>query len=163
MSEKKVQVEIDGISYTLLTDEEESQIKEIAKYVEKKIDEIKTKKLSYDKELVLTSLNIANDLFNVGNKYTKLKKESEEAMNNYPSLSDNHAKLMEENSKLLAQIEQLQTKKKDLEAENTRLKRASMANEQANATIDKLRAEVKRLQQEAISLKAENEQFKESL
>ena len=70
MSEKKVQVEIDGASYTLVTDESEEQIRDIADYVSSKIAEVKSNKLSYDRELVLASVNIANDLYPVS--YTHL-------------------------------------------------------------------------------------------
>ena len=90
MSEKKVQVEIDGASYTLVTDESEEQIKDIADYVSSKIAEVKSNKLSYDRELVLASVNIANDLYHVGNRYKNLKEDSSEAMENYPSLVENY-------------------------------------------------------------------------
>lgn len=163
MSEKKVQVEIDGIEYTLLTDESEEQIRDIAKYVEKKITEVKSKRLSYDKELVLTSLNIANDLFKVGNKYNNLKEDSSEAVENYPQLIEKYQKAVAHNDELIAKVEELIEKNKNLQAENTNLNRQVKSNENSTNTINKLREELKRLQQETISLKAENDKFKENL
>lgn len=163
MSEKKVQVEIDGIEYTLLTDESEEQIRDIAKYVEKKITEVKSKRLSYDKELVLTSLNIANDLFKVGNKYNNLKEDSSEAVENYPQLIEKYQKSVAHNDELIAKVEELIEKNKNLQAENTNLNRQVKSNANSTNTINKLREELKRLQQETISLKAENDKFKENL
>ena len=123
MSENKVQVEIDGVNYTLLTDEDEDQIRDIAKYVEKKISEVKSQRLSFDRELVLTSLNIANDLFNVGNKYNNLKEDSREAVENYPSLIENYKKAIEENEDLRNMLDEKVDQKKNLEEENASIYR----------------------------------------
>ena len=139
MSEKKVQVEIDGIEYTLLTDENQEQIRDIAKYVEKKIGEVKSKRLSYDKELVLTSLNIANDLFNVGNRYNKLKEDSSEAVEKYPELIEKYQKSVGHNDQLLVKLEEVVEKNKSLEEENSNLKIEVRSNEEATNTINKLR------------------------
>ena len=46
--------------------ENEDQIKKIAKFVEKKIEEVKSDRLSHERELVLASLNIANAIFKLG-------------------------------------------------------------------------------------------------
>lgn len=72
MSVNKIIVKIDGISYTLLTEENEEQIKKIAKFVEKKIEEVKSDRLSHERELVLASLNIANDLYKLHEDEKKL-------------------------------------------------------------------------------------------
>lgn len=163
MSENKVQVEIDGVNYTLLTDEDEDQIRDIAKYVEKKISEVKSQRLSFDRELVLTSLNIANDLFNVGNKYNNLKEDSREAVENYPTLSEDYKKAIEENEDLRNRLDEKVDQNKKLEEENASLYRKVKNNEESTKTIEKLRNEVKKLQEEVISLKAENDNFKEKL
>ena len=163
MSENKVQVEIDGVKYTLLTDEDENQIRDIAKYVEKKISDVKSQRLSIDRQLVLTSLNIANDLFIVGNKYNDLKEDSREAVENYPSLSEDYKKAIEENKDLRARLDEKLEQNKSLEEENSNLYRKVKNNEESTKTIEKLRNEVKKLQEEVISLKAENDNFKEKL
>lgn len=160
MTEKKVQVEINGMSYTLVTDESEEQIKEIASYVGKKINEAKSDNLSYDKQLVLTSLNIANDLFNVGNRYKRLKESSSEAVENYPSVLENYNKSLSENEKLLEKIDQLTNQKLSLEEEKSDLKKQIKVNEENDKLIEKLRDETKRLQKEAATLKSENTQLK---
>ena len=160
MSEKKVQVEINGIEYTLVTDESEEQIKEIASYVGKKINEAKADNLSYDKQLVLTSLNIANDLFNVGNRYKKLKESSSEAVENYPSVLKNYKKNLSHNEELIEKIDHLTNQKLSLEEEKSDLIKQIKVSEENDKLIEKLRSETKRLQQEAADLKSENTQLK---
>lgn len=163
MSEKKVQVEIDGASYTLVTDESEEQIKDIAAYVSSKIAEVKSNKLSYDKELVLASVNIANDLYHVGNRYKNLKEDSSEAMENYPSLVENYKKAVAHNDELIEKVNELLDEIKVLKNENESLNKKIKVNEESEKTIEKLRKEVERLQKEAVSLKAENDQLKGSI
>jgi len=163
VTEKKVQVEINGISYTLVTDESEDHIREIASYVGKKINEAKSDNLSYDKELVLTSLNIANDLFNIGNKYKKLKEDSAEAVEKFPSLVENYQKSINHNDQLIEKVKHLSQQNESLEEEKNNLEKQIKASEESDKLIKKLRNETKRLQQEAASLKAENEQLKGKL
>lgn len=163
MSEKKVQVEIDGASYTLVTDESEEQIKDIAAYVSSKIAEVKSNKLSYDRELVLASVNIANDLYHVGNRYKNLKEDSSEAMENYPSLVENYKKAVAHNDELIEKVNELLDEIKVLKNENESLSKKIKVNEESEKTIEKLRKEVERLQKEAVSLKAENDQLKGSI
>ncbi|MFO3665794.1 cell division protein ZapA [Anaerococcus sp. ENR0831] len=163
MSEKKVQVEIDGATYTLLTDENEEQIRDIADYVSGKIAEVKSNKLSYDRELVLASVNIANDLYNVGNRYKRLKEESSEAMEKFPGLVENYKKSVAHNDELIEKIDQLFEENNELKAENESLNKKIIVNEQSDKTIEKLRAELERLQKEVVSLKSENDQLKGSI
>ena len=163
MSEKKVQVEIDGASYTLVTDESEEQIRDIADYVSSKIAEVKSNKLSYDRELVLASVNIANDLYHVGNRYKNLKENSSEAMKNYPGLVENYQKAVAHNDELIGDLEKLTKKVENLESENESLNKKIKVNEESEKTIEKLRKEIERLQKEAVNLKAENDQLKGSI
>ena len=163
MSEKKVQVEIDGASYTLVTDESEEQIRDIADYVSSKIAEVKSNKLSYDRELVLASVNIANDLYHVGNRYKNLKEDSSEAMENYPGLVENYKKAVAHNDELIEKVNELLDEIKVLKNENESLNKKIKVNEESEKTIEKLRKEVERLQKEAVSLKAENDQLKGSI
>lgn len=163
MTEKKVQVEIDGLSYTLITDAEEDQILEMSKYVERKIKEVKAQKLSYDKELVLTSLNIADDLYNVGNRYSRLKEDSKEAVEKFPGLVENYKKTVAQNDELLYRIEEISEKNTSLETELAELNKKIKANDQSDKTIEKLRDEVARLQKEAARLKSENDSLKEKI
>lgn len=163
MSEKKVQVEIDGATYTLVTDENEEQIKDIADYVSGKIAEVKSNKLSYDRELVLASVNIANDLYNVGNRYKRLREESSEAVEKYPSLIENYKKSVDHNDELIAKVDELSAEISQIKEENESLNKKLIVNEESDKTIEKLRAELERLQKEVVALKSENDQLKGSI
>ncbi|WP_296140237.1 cell division protein ZapA [uncultured Anaerococcus sp.] len=163
MSEKKVQVEIDGATYTLVTDENEEQIKDIADYVSEKIAEVKSNKLSYDRELVLASVNIANDLYNVGNRYKRLREESSEAVEKYPGLIENYKKSVDHNDELIAKVDELSAEISQIKEENESLNKKIIVNEESDKTIEKLRAELERLQKEVVALKSENDQLKGSI
>ncbi|MBM0047001.1 cell division protein ZapA [Anaerococcus sp. mt242] len=163
MSEKKVQVEIDGATYTLVTDENEEQIKDIADYVSGKIAEVKSNKLSYDRELVLASVNIANDLYNVGNRYKRLREESSEAVEKYPGLIENYKKSVDHNDELIAKVDELSAEISQIKEENESLNKKIIVNEESDKTIEKLRAELERLQKEVVALKSENDQLKGSI
>ena len=163
MSEKKVQVEIDWATYTLVTDENEEQIKDIADYVSGKIAEVKSNKLSYDRELVLASVNIANDLYNVGNRYKRLREESSEAVEKYPGLIENYKKSVDHNDELIAKVDELSAEISQIKEENESLNKKLIVNEESDKTIEKLRAELERLQKEVVALKSENDQLKGSI
>lgn len=163
MSENKVEVQIDGIAYTLITDESEDHIKEIAQYVERKIHEVKGKRLGIDRQLVLASLNIADDLFSVGNKYSALKEETKEYRQNYPDLVNKYKKAIEQNEDLLARIEDIIARNNELADENENLKREIKSLKTDENSSTKLRSEIKRLQEELITYKAENEQLKDNI
>ncbi|MFR4763275.1 MAG: cell division protein ZapA [Anaerococcus obesiensis] len=62
MADNKIVVNIAGMDYTLISDQDENQIEQIAAYVDKKIREIDNDKLTRENQLVLASLNIADVL-----------------------------------------------------------------------------------------------------
>lgn len=163
MSENKVQVQIDGITYTLITDESEEHIQQIAQYVERKLQEVKSQRLGIDRELVLASINIADDLFKVGNKYNTLREETSESSQKYPELVNKYNLAIEQNEELLAKIEEIIDRNNELAALNDDLKRKVNSLEGDENSNQKLRAEIKRLQEELITYKAENDRLKENI
>ena len=62
--ERLVEIEVFGQNYTVKTDEEEDHVREIAKYVNEKIEEIlkKTRSVSTWNVAILAALNIADEL-----------------------------------------------------------------------------------------------------
>ncbi len=62
--EKTVEIKVFGQTYTVKTDAEEGHIREVARYVNEKIDEVlkKTRSVSTLNVAILTALNIADDL-----------------------------------------------------------------------------------------------------
>lgn len=163
MTEKKVEVEIDGVSYTLITDENINQVLQVSDYVNKKIREVKEGKLSYDRQLVLASINIANDLFTVGHKYEKLKEESREPLEKYPSLYKDHKNLIDANKEYEEKLENLEYENMTLKEEKENMQQKILASEKSTQTISKLREELAKIQKEAASLRAENNHLKGSI
>jgi cell division protein ZapA len=77
--ERLVEIKVFGQTYTVKTDAEEDYIKEVAKYVNEKMEEVlkKTKTVSTLNVAILTALNIADDLIKEKEKRTALVREIE--------------------------------------------------------------------------------------
>ncbi len=75
--ERLVEIKVFGQTYTVKTDAEEDYIKEVAKYVNEKMEEVlkKTKSVSTLNVAILTALNIADDLLREKEKRTALVRE----------------------------------------------------------------------------------------
>ena len=77
--EQLVEIKVFGQTYTVKTDAEEEYIKEVAKYVNDKMEEVlkKTKTVSTLNVAILTALNIADDLIKEKEKRIALLREVE--------------------------------------------------------------------------------------
>ncbi|HUL38454.1 MAG TPA: cell division protein ZapA [Thermodesulfobacteriota bacterium] len=77
--EQLVEIKIFGQTYTVKTDAEEEYIKEVAKYVNDKMEEVlkKTKTVSTLNVAILTALNIADDLIKEKERRKALLREIE--------------------------------------------------------------------------------------
>ena len=77
--ERLVEIKVFGQTYTVKTDAEEEHVKEIARYVNEKMDEVlkKTKSVSSLNIAILTALNIADDLLKEREKRINLLREIE--------------------------------------------------------------------------------------
>ena len=77
--ERLVEIKVFGQTYTVKTDAEEEHVKEIARYVNEKMDEVlkKTKSVSTLNVAILTALNIADDLLKERDKRIDLLREIE--------------------------------------------------------------------------------------
>ena len=77
--EQLVEIKVFGQTYTVKTDAEEEYIKEVAKYVNDKMEEVlkKTKTVSTLNVAILTALNIADDLIKEKEKRKALLREIE--------------------------------------------------------------------------------------
>jgi cell division protein ZapA len=77
--ERLVEIKVFGQTYTVKTDAEEEHVKEIARYVNEKMEEVlkKTKSVSTMNVAILTALNIADDLLKEKEKRITLLREIE--------------------------------------------------------------------------------------
>ncbi|WP_058485047.1 cell division protein ZapA [Defluviitalea phaphyphila] len=113
MNEKnKIEVIIGGNVYTLVGEESQEYIQKVALYIDKKMNEVKqiesSKKLSTSLISILTSINVADDLF-------KVKKELQDA---YKKIEDLKKQINEKNS----QIKDYEKELENMQAENIALR-----------------------------------------
>ena len=163
MSEHKVDVVIDGKNYTLVTKEAKENIQDIVEIFDRKIQEVKTSRLTFDRQLILAGVNITDDLFKLAKDYNKLKEESKEPISQYPKakkeveeLRAYKTDLENQNSSFKDEISKLEEDKKNLEARLNKHKNCE-------DTIEKLKNEVKRLQVHVMDLSKENDTLKGNL
>lgn len=163
MSEHKVDVVIDGKNYTLVTKEAKENIQDIVEIFDRKIQEVKTSRLTFDRQLILAGVNITDDLFKLAKDYNKLKKESKEPISQYPKVKKEVEELRaykidleNQNFSFKDEISKLEEDKKNLEARLNKHKNCEDA-------IEKLKNEVKRLQVHVMDLSKENDTLKGNL
>ena len=77
--ERLVEIKVFGQTYTVKTEAEEDYIREVAQYVNEKMEEVlkKTKSVSTLNVAILTALNLADDLLREKEKRTALLREVE--------------------------------------------------------------------------------------
>lgn len=163
MSEYKVDVQIDGKNYTLVTNEAKENIKEIVEIFDRKIQEVKSSRLTFDRQLILAGVNITDDLFKLAKDYNTLKEESEEPLSLYPKVKEEVEKLRDENEFLLEEKSTNKEKINNLQEEILSLKNKLDKHKNSDDTIEKLKNEVKRLQVHVMDLTKENDTLKGNL
>lgn len=163
MSEYKVDVQIDGKNYTLVTNEAKENIKEIVEIFDRKIQEVKSSRLTFDRQLILAGVNITDDLFKLAKDYNTLKEESKEPLSLYPKVKEEVEKLRDENEFLLEENSTSKEKINNLEEEILSLKNKLDKHKNSDDTIEKLKNEVKRLQVHVMDLTKENDTLKGNL
>lgn len=94
MDEKRVEVKINNVEYTLVTNESEEYVQRVALLVNKRMTQLQqeNKQLSTAMTAVLTAINIADDLLKnenvLDNLRVELKKYTEESEKNELELSE---------------------------------------------------------------------------
>lgn len=91
MTEKRrVDVTIDGRSFTIVGTETEEYIKSLANYVDKKIKNLSSKndKLSQTMSATLAALHIADELHRANNKYNKLEEMAKDPLEKYDEVCE---------------------------------------------------------------------------
>lgn len=105
----KVEVIIDGIKYTLVADANQDRTVKVAKYVNAKIEDMKSSnpKLNQTMLYTLTLMNITGELFEMNDKYDALVEESKEPIQRFRTISEEVEKVTEEKDELISSIEKL--------------------------------------------------------
>ena len=174
MADNKIVVNIAGMDYTLISEQDENQIEQIAAYVDKKIKEIDNHKLSRENQLVLASLNIADEMYKLLIKYKDSKKEAEEPIENYPKIKEAYKQLEEENQNIKDDFEKskkdfMESMKKidglnsEINRLNDEIDKKNKINESKDENSKKLRENLLALRGENLDLQKENEDLKRDL
>ncbi|WP_308749022.1 cell division protein ZapA [uncultured Anaerococcus sp.] len=160
MSELRLEVKIDGVKYPLVTKESKESIEKIAAYVDGKIKDVKSDKLTFDRQLILASLNIADEYFKDKESFRQYYEENKEAIENFPALKDELETFKNEYGTYKTDLEDKKEELKDLKI-LLQEKDAEILNlTKAENDADKLREKIKALQKQAMDLTKENEILK---
>ena len=160
MSEIRLEVKIDGVKYPLVTKESKESIEKIAAYVDGKIKDVKSDKLTFDRTLILASLNIADEYFKDKESFRQYYEENKEAIENFPALKDELETFKNEYGTYKTDLEEKKEELKDLKI-LLQEKDAEIINlTKAENDADKLREKIKALQKPAMDLTKENEILK---
>ena len=163
MSELRLEVKIDGVKYPLVTKESKESIEKIAAYVDGKIKDVKSDKLTFDRQLILASLNIADEYFKDKESFRQYYEENKEAIENFPALKDELETFKNEYGTYKTDLEEKKEELKDLKI-LLQEKDAEIINlTKAENDADKIREKIKVLQKQAMDLTKENEILKGKL
>ena len=160
MSEIRLDVKIDGIKYPLVTKESKESIEKIAAYVDGKIKDVKSDKLTFDRQLILASLKIADEYFKDKESFRKFYEENKEAIENYDATKVELETFKEEygsyKDELIEKKEEIKNLKVLLQEKDTEI--INLTKEDNDAK--KLREKIKALQKQTMDLVKENEILK---
>ena len=160
MSEIRLEVKIDGVKYPLVSKESNESIEKIAAYVDGKIKDVKSDKLTFDRQLILASLNIADEYFKDKESFREYYEENKEAIKNYPIIKEELETFKNEYGSYKIELEEKNEEVKDLKV-LLQEKDAEIINlTKAENDANKLREKIKNLQKQAMDLTKENEILK---
>lgn len=82
---KKINVNIGGRNFTVVGDKDEKHIKELASYVNSKIEQVRNRNENLSSSILATlaALNISDDLYELEERMNKLKRDAKEPMEKY--------------------------------------------------------------------------------
>lgn len=160
MSEIRLEVKIDGVKYPLVSKESKESIEKIAAYVDGKIKDVKSDKLTFDRQLILASLNIADEYFKDKESFREYYEENKEAIKNYPIIKEELETFKNEYGSYKIELEEKKEEVKDLKV-LLQEKDAEIINlTKAENDANKLREKIKNLQKQVMDLTKENEILK---
>lgn len=109
---KKINVVIDGRDFTVIGAGEEDYVKNLAKYVDDKIQELNSKndKLCQTMSATLAALNIADELHTSNKKLSELESQSREPIEKYDDVTGKYADAIAEVELLKKQCEEYKDK-----------------------------------------------------
>lgn len=160
MSEIRLDVKIDGVKYPLVTKESKESIEKIAAYVDGKIKDVKSDKLTFDRTLILASLNIADEYFKDKESFREYYEEHKEAIENYDATKEELRAFKDEygsyKEEVIEKKDEIKNLKVLLQEKDTEIINLTKADNDAA----KLREKIKNLQKQVMDITKENEILK---
>lgn len=150
---KKIDVMIDGRTFTVVGSNNEDYIRELARYVDKNIKTLATKnhRLSPVMTATLAAFNIADELFSLNKDYKYLDKRAKEPLEKYEL-----TKKEIESAKV--KIKELERRNLDYNDEVIKIK---ISKEELFSDINKLKEEAKNTEEEIENYKNEISNYKD--
>ncbi len=150
---KKIDVMIDGRTFTVVGSNNEDYIRELARYVDKNIKTLATKnhRLSPVMTATLAAFNIADELFSLNKDYKDLDKRAKEPLEKYEL-----TKKEIESAKV--KIKELERRNLDYNDEVIKIK---ISKEELFSDINKLKEEAKNTEEEIENYKNEISNYKD--
>jgi len=150
---KKIDVMIDGRTFTVVGSNNEDYIRELARYVDKNIKTLATKnhRLSPVMTATLAAFNIADELFSLNKDYKDLDKRAKEPLEKYEL-----TKKEIESAKV--KIKELERRNLDYNDEVIKIK---ISKEELFSDINKLKEEAKNKEEEIENYKNEISNYKD--
>lgn len=150
---KKIDVMIDGRTFTVVGSNNEDYIRELARYVDKNIKTLATKnhRLSPVMTATLAAFNIADELFSLNKDYKELDKRAKEPLEKYEL-----TKKEIESAKV--KIKELERRNLDYNDEVIKIK---ISKEELFSDINKLKEEAKNTEEEIENYKNEISNYKD--
>lgn len=159
----KISVNIAGMDYTLTSDLDKTQLQQIAAYVDKTIKEVDNDKLSRENNLLLASLNITDEMYNLLIKYKELRDMAREPVEKYPSLKEDYESLKKDYDKVKTDFEKskndfMESMKKidglneKINELNQEIDNKNKINKSKDENLKKLRQNLSKLQDENLDL-----------
>lgn len=174
MAKNRIKVNIAGMTYTLVTDEGEERLKKIASYVDREIERASDPKFTKNMEVILASINIADELFKLREDYDKLQEEAEEPLRLYPKLKEDQEDLQKSYDELssnyktskedfLKSVQKIEGLNKEIDKLKVDLDRKEKDLKKRDEDLKKQRETMTRLQKELVDRKGELDSLKEEL
>lgn len=148
----RIEVYLNGLPYTLLTDRSENEAEEIIEYVEKLVDQLALQHSSLTKLALsqLSALNIAEELFAEKDAYSRYQEHSRIPLEKYPELLEEIEKykstIREKENQETVYRRKLEEKNRDIFEKNKKIKDLENTISQKSEKIEALEKNQSRLE-----------------
>lgn len=155
VDKKRINVTIDGHNFAVVSTEDDDYIKDLAKYVDKKIKIITSNnpKLSQVMSATLAGLHICDELFKINESYYKLEIEAKDPMEKYDFVKE---ELREAKIKIKSYENLCSEYQENIVRHSSQRERLVIEMHEYEKNLEKKNQEIEKLENEIKSLKDKN-------